>query len=315
MKLLVTGVLGFIGSHFAKYILRNSGKVFVVGTARNSDQKALQRIVEIRDSKRFQLIYADLAGDISGLVEGIDVVINFAAKTFVDHSIKDPAPFIRSNIVGTYNLLEQARKYKPKLFFQIGTDEVYGGILSGFYKEDAPLNPGNPYSSTKAAQDMMVLAYHNTYGLPIIITRTENNYGSFQHPQKVLPVFVKKALRNDPLPVYGDGKHKRMWLRVEDHCAAIWHLIQKGIVEEIYHVAGKQELENVELARIVLRTLDKSEDLIEFIPDHDIRPGHDRRYALDTTKIQKTGWSPKYTLEEGLKEVISWYANHPEWLY
>jgi len=178
------------------------------------------------------------------------------------------------------------------------------------------LNPGNPYSSTKAAQDMLVLGYHNTYGLPTIITRTENNFGKMQHPQKVIPTFVRCALENKPLPVYGDGRHKRMWLRVEDHCRAIWFLINNGKVGEIYHVAGKQELENVELAHFILQILNRdSDDMIQFIPDNDIRPGHDRRYALDTAKINQLGWYPHYPLEDGIEEVVNWYYNNPDWLY
>ncbi len=271
-----------------------------------------------------EFIYGDLGGDISGLLEGVDVVVNFAAKTFVDHSIKDPSGFIQSNVIGTYNLLEQARKYPIKLFFQISTDEVYGSILEGAYKEDAPLNPTNPYAATKAAADMLVVSYGNTYKLPYIITRTENNYGSYQHPQKVFPAFVKKALQGEPLPVYGDGKNKRMWLRVEDHCSAIWHLINNYLGETktgtvpvtngIYHVAGEQELENIELAQRILKILGKPEDQIKYIDDYYIRPGHDRRYALDVAKLKVTGWNASYSLDAGIEEVVNWYKNNSWWL-
>ena len=245
--------------------------------------------------------------------------VNFAAKTFVDHSIKDPRPFIYSNLVGTYNLLEQARFYKTKLYFQVSTDEVYGAILDGSYKEDSRLNPTNPYAATKAAADVLTLSYWNTYGLPAIITRTENNYGPMQHPQKAMPVFVKAALEGRKLPVYGDGKHRRMWLHVRDHCEAITHLIEKFFdnkigAGEIYHVAGEQELENIELARKILRILGKPEDQIQLIDDRNIRPGHDRRYALDTTKLKSTGWKPKISLDEGLKEVVNWYKDNDWWL-
>lgn len=310
-KILVTGALGFIGSHFIRYTLENFKDILIVGFSRLSSQKNLLRVKDIRG--KFTLTYGDIAEDISGLLENIDIVFNFAAKTFVDHSIKDPAPFIRSNIIGTYNLLEQARLYKTPLFVQISTDEVYGSILEGAYTEEARLNPTNPYSSSKAAADMLVISYGNTYKLPYIITRTENNFGSFQHPQKVFPTFVKKALNGENLPVYGDGKHKRMWIRVEDHCSAIWHLVNNN-ARGIYHIAGEQELENIELAKRILRILNLSEDRIEFVPDYNIRPGHDRRYALDVTKLKSLGWQPKYNLEIGIKEVVNWYAENKWWL-
>lgn len=313
MKILVTGCFGFIGSHFIKYLSKNAPDVAVKAFGRFSSLKAEDRFDDATP-RSLEVIYGDLTGDISGLLEGVDVVVNFAAKTFVDHSIKDPAPFVASNILGTYNLLEQARKYQPKLFFQISTDEVYGSITKGAYKEDAPLNPTNPYSSTKAAADMLVVSYGNTYKLPYIITRTENNYGSFQHPQKVFPAFVKKALAGEPLPVYGDGRHKRMWLRVEDHCSAIWHLINNGKTGEIYHVAGEQELENIDLAHRILKLLGKPEDQIKYIDDFNIRPGHDRRYALDVSKLKATGWVPQYGLDEGIEEVVKWYAKNSWWL-
>ena len=319
MKILVTGCLGFIGSHFVKYTLANHPEACIRGFSRLSNERGLSRLRLQMDHPKFEICYGDLTDDISGLMEGVGVVVNFAAKTFVDHSIKDPAPFVNSNILGTYNLLEQARKYNPRLFIQISTDEVYGSIMEGAYKEDARLNPTNPYSSTKAAADMMVVSYGNTYGMPYIITRTENNYGSYQHPQKALPVFVKKALAGEPIPVYGDGKHRRMWLRVEDHCSAIWHLINTAVSGEpyaggIYHIAGEQELENVELAKMILRILGKPEDQIEFIDDYNIRPGHDRRYALDVSKLKSTGWQPKYDLNSGIEEVVNWYKDNKWWL-
>lgn len=312
MKILVTGCFGFIGSTFVKHVLAVDPSVQLRCFGRISGTRGMERLP--RDyEERIELVFGDLTGDISGLLEGVDIVVNFAAKTFVDHSIKDPQPFIQSNILGTYNLLEQARKYQPKLYIQISTDEVYGAIMEGAYKEDARLNPTNPYSSTKAAADMLVVSYGNTYGLPYIITRTENNYGFYQHPQKVFPAFVKKAMAGEPLPVYGDGKHRRMWLRVEDHCSAVWHLIQKE-ARGIYHIAGEQELENLELAKLILKYLGKPEDQIKFIDDYNIRPGHDRRYALDVSKLKALGWSPKYDLESGIKEVVEWYRDHPEWL-
>lgn len=316
MRVLVTGVAGFIGSNFAR--LATSRDWEVVGFARNTDQKNLLRLTDLKEKNNFHLIYGDLTGDVSGLVEDVDVVVNFAAKTFVDHSIRDPQPFIYSNIVGTYNLLEQARKYKTKLFFQVSTDEVYGAILEGSYQEDARLNPTNPYSASKAAADALCISYWNTYNMPIIITRTENNYGPMQHPQKAIPVFVKKALRDELIPVYGDGKHKRMWLHVQDHCEAIFHLIEsffRNTIDpgEIFHVAGEQELENIELAQRILTMLDRPTTDIKYIDDFDIRPGHDRRYALDTTKLKNTGWEARFSLEEGLTDTVNWYKENQWW--
>lgn len=320
-KILVTGALGFIGSYFIKYILesKETEKWNVVGFNRNSNQKNFLRLVPILNShsNQFNMVLGDLTNpnDLSGLCEDVDYVVNFAAKTFVDFSIRDPRPFINSNIIGTYNLLEEVRKNKStiKRYIQISTDEVYGAILNGSYKEDARLNPTNPYSASKAAGDMLALSYYNTYKLPIIITRTENNYGQFQHPQKAMPKFVRYALNNEPLPVYGDGEHRRMWLYVEDHCTAILHLLEKGIDGEIYHIAGEQELTNNELAKRILRILGKPETMIKHIDDFNVRPGHDRRYALDTTKLKQLGWTPKWSLDAGLQKTVEWYRDNDWW--
>ena len=313
-KFLVTGVLGFIGSYFAKYTIKNCPNHSVVGVARNTNQKHLERVKPILGNPRFKLYYADFAKqDLSEVFEDVDYVFHFGAKTFVDHSIRQPQPFIESNVVGTYRILEEGRRSKIKMHFQISTDEVYGSILNGSYKEDAALNPTNPYSATKAAADMLAISYYHAYNLPVIITRTENNYGPFQHPQKVIPVFVKKALADEPLPIYGDGKHSRMWLHVEDHCRGLLHLLEHGEPGEIYHIAGHEELQNIDLAKNVLRLLGKSEDLIAFVPDHNVRPGHDRRYALNVEKMKANGWIPHFSLTEGLKETVEWYKNNRWW--
>lgn len=314
MKILVTGVLGFIGSNFARYILQNTNH-HIVGLNRATDSRSLMRIADLESKQRFNLILRDLTADISGVCEDVDWVVNFAAKTFVDHSIRDPAPFISSNIVGTYNLLEEFRRSTTtvKRFIQFSTDEVYGAILSGSYNEDARLNPTNPYSAAKAAADMLCRAYFNTYGLPIIITRTENNFGPWQHKQKALPVFIRCALEDNKLPVYGDGKHARMWLHVEDTCKAVLKLFEHGVDGEIYHIAGEHELQNLELAKMILRLLGKPEDRIEFKPDFNIRPGHDRRYALDSTKMRNLGWNTT-AFDRALKETVDWYIENQWWL-
>lgn len=331
--ILVTGCLGFIGSHFVKYILDNTD-FNVIGFSRNTDQMNLQRLDRAHKvgaddhlyrldchpqySGRFKLVFGDLSdnNNVSGLAEDVDYIVNFAAKTFVDHSIKDAQPFIQSNIIGTYNLLEEARRNKHTLkrYIQVSTDEVYGSILEGACREDGRLNPSNPYAACKAAADMLTISYFNTYSVPIIITRTENNYGEYQHPQKALPKFVKYCLTGKKLPVYGDGEHKRMWLYVGDHCSAIHHLLTEGTQGEIYHVGGGEELTNNQLAKRILNILGKNENMIEYINDFNIRPGHDIRYALNTQKLKAIGWEPKYKLDDTFNNVVKWYANNQWWL-
>ena len=360
MRILITGHVGFIGSHFVKYLLQGRGSrltqgsvttrkinwvepdVQVTGFSRHSDTRNLQRLGDkanqyAYDQSRLRSVWGDLTDKqaLSGICERIDVVVNFAAKTFVDHSLKDRQPFIQSNIIGADNLMEDATRYGVKCFVQVSTDEVYGQILEGSYKEDALLQPRNPYSWSKACADLNAIQRHRTYGFPCIITRTENNFGSWQHRQKVLPTFVRAALADQPLPVYGDGQHVRCWLHVEEHCRAIWHLVKcalsrvpyvldatadephslegRHLFGQVFHIAGEEELTNLALAKIVLRTLGKPEDRIKFIEDRDIRPGHDRRYALDCSKLRTTGFEISQNLYERLEETIRWYADHPEW--
>lgn len=312
MKVLVTGVLGFIGSHFAKHMLYHGHKV--VGFGRSSDQSSLCRIDSIKDNLRFKLIYGDLAEEISGISEGCDAIVNFAAKTFVDHSIKDSYPFVRSNIIGTHHLLEEARRYEVKRFIQVSTDEVYGSCEEGYFSEEAKLAPRNPYAASKAAGDLLALSYYHTHKTPVIVTRTENNYGRYQHPQKAIPTFIKHALNNEKLPIYGDGRHRRMWLRVEDQCSAIAYLLEHGKLGEIYNIGGRQESENIDIALSILTLLNKPHTMIQYIPDEKIRPGHDRRYGIDTNKIEDLGWKPEYSLKKGLPEIVEWYKDNQWWL-
>lgn len=313
-RVVVTGALGFIGSHFVKHLLQVAPEIRVIGLARNTDQRNLRRIDGVVDNPRFKLVYRDLNDpNITEDIENVDVVVNFAAKTFVDYSVRDPKPFMESNILGTFNLLEAARKNQIGTFVQIGTDEVYGPITVGEYKEDAQLAPTNPYSATKAAADMLALSYAETYCMPILVTRTENNYGPYQHRQKVMPAWVALAMQDKPIKIYGQGKQKRMWLRVEDHVDAIWFLIENG-ARGIYHIAGGQELENNELAQIVLDALGKPATLLEHIDDSKIRPSHDTRYALNTDKLKQLGWKPKWDMRDGIADSIRWYRDNPWWL-
>jgi dTDP-glucose 4,6-dehydratase len=324
MRVLVTGHTGFIGSHFVKHLLKTEPEVNIVGFNRYASTHSHKRLdnVPVNFKPRFTEVFGDLSNTsaVSGLCEGIDVVVNFAAKTFVDHSLLDHQPFIESNIIGADNLMRDATRYKIKRFVQISTDEVYGQILYGAYKEDATLQPRNPYAWSKACADLDAIQRHRTYGFPALITRTENNFGPYQHRQKVLPTFVRHALNNEPLPVYGDGQHVRCWLHVDEHCRAVWHLVKKSLDEggrqmlgEVYHVAGEDEMTNLDLAKLVLRTLGKPETAIRHIPDHNIRPGHDRRYALDCAKLRETGFTIRQDVAARIAETVRWYASNPDW--
>lgn len=325
-RLLITGASGFIGSHLVKALCAMPEKYSIRAFVRGNDTKNIERLfshppyLTAQKKGRCHLVLGDLTGDINGLCEGVDAVIHTAALTFVDRSIVSPEPFVQSNVVGTLRLLEDARKYKVGKWIQVSTDEVYGAILQGAYKEDARLNPTNVYGAAKAGADCLCLAYANTYKLNTLITRTENNYGPWQHPQKVIPTFVRALINGDRMPIYGDGGHVRQWLHVDDHVRALIHILEYDTNPgEIYHVAGAQELTNLELAKKILGAFNGMEpvdyeDNIRFIDDHNIRPGHDRRYALDTTKITATGWKPQVKLDDGIRDAVRWYKENAWWL-
>ena len=320
MNVLVTGARGFIGSAFIRNVVANKTFKNVTAFVRDTNSWSQARLPPA-DNKGFRIATGDLNGDISGLCEKVDVVFNFAAKTFVDHSLRDPHPFISTNVVGTANLLEEARKQKVKAFFQVSTDEVYGQILKGAHNEQSPINPRNPYAASKAGADALVISYAHSFGMWTCVTRTENNYGPFQHPQKAMPLFIGKAFSGELLPVYGDGQHVRQWLHVEDHVSALLRLCQYGYEcgkaepGEVFHVAGNQELTNESLAKRILDLMGRSHNLIKFIPDHDIRPGHDKRYALSCDKMRdRLGWEPAVGLDAGLEATVDWYRRNWEWL-
>ncbi|MBI4667945.1 MAG: dTDP-glucose 4,6-dehydratase [Elusimicrobia bacterium] len=308
---LVTGGCGFIGSHFVRLQLQNYPQVKVINIDKLGYSSDPARLRDVAHDPRYTFIKADIR-DKSKVLKALkraDFIVNFAAETHVDNSIKNPVPFIESNILGTFQLLEGVRMC-PRLvkFVQVSTDEVYGPILDGYFKEDAPLRPSNPYSASKAAADSLAYSYFVTHRLPVTITRTTNNYGSGQFPEKVIPVFVKNALAGRPLPVYGDGLHKRCWIHARDHCSAIDLVMRKGIAGEIYHVAGDTEITNLELAKIIVGHLGKPETLIRFIDDFNVRPGHDRRYSLDASKIRsQLGWKPVVDFEKGIRETVDSY--------
>jgi dTDP-glucose 4,6-dehydratase len=331
LRILVTGASGFIGSAFVRTILAGD-EHSVVAFVRNSDQRNIYRLssdAKFQDAQingRLRVIYGDLRDDISGLAEGCDAIVHFAAKTFVDRSIKDPLPFVEANVLGTYKILEEARRDKVKRFINISTDEVYGAILEGAYKEDARINPTNPYAATKAGADALAISYTHTFGLWTAVTRTENNYGPWQGREKVFPTFVRCLMQGKKLPVYGDGKHRRQWLWVDDHISAILLLLTADVEPgQVFHVAGSQELENLDLARRIISayfglTAGSKETYhidcdkqIEFIEDRNVRPGHDRRYALVCEKMLKLGWSPKVNVAEGIPKAVKWYYENKWW--
>ncbi|RED57629.1 dTDP-glucose 4,6-dehydratase [Cohnella lupini] len=316
MKLLVTGGAGFIGSNFIQYMLREHNDVDIINIDRLTYAGNLENLSTVEKNDRYRLIKTDINDRVALepiFSEGIDIVVNFAAESHVDRSILDPDVFVRSNILGTQTILELAKKYNVQKFVQVSTDEVYGTLgESGLFVEDSPLAPNSPYSASKAGADLLVRAYHETFGMPINITRCSNNYGPFQFPEKLIPLMIQNALQDKNLPVYGDGLNIRDWLYVEDHCSAIDLVIRQGRNGDIYNIGGNNERTNIQVVRTILQELNKPETLIEFVQD---RLGHDRRYAIDASKIRKElGWNPKYDYESGIRETIRWYLNNREWM-
>ena len=315
-KILVTGGCGFIGSNFVLHLLRTRKDVQVINLDKLTYAGNLANLSDIEGDPRHRFVRGDICDEaLVGrlLADGADTIVNFAAETHVDRSIQDSAPFILTNVGGTHALLAAARKNKVRKFIQVGTDEVYGSLgPSGRFTEDSPLQPNNPYSASKAGADLLVRAFQRTYGMDAAITRCTNNYGPFQFPEKAIPVFIGNALEDRPIPVYGDGLHVRDWLFVEDHCRAIEAVMERGRAGEVYNVGGGNELPNIELARLILRELKKPESLIQFVKD---RPGHDRRYALDSSKLSRElGWKPLVSLAEGIPRTVRWYCEHQDWL-
>jgi len=310
MRMLITGGAGFIGSNFVRYLLKNhlDWKIIVLDALTYAGRK--ENLQDVWD--RITFIHGDIRKreDVERVAKDIDVIVNFAAETHVDRSIIEAGSFVLTDVLGTYNLLEACRKFDIKKFIQIGTDEEYGHILNGSFKEEDKLNPRNPYAASKASASLMCQAYFETYGLPAVITRSTNNYGPFQHPEKFIAKTITYALLNRKIPIYGTGKNVRDWIFVEDNCEAIDLVLQKGKAGEIYNIAGKQELENIEVVKTILKLMNKPESLIEFVKN---RPGHDLRYSLDISKIGKLGWKPKIGFEEGIKKTIEWYKANEWW--
>jgi dTDP-glucose 4,6-dehydratase len=313
IDVLVTGGAGFIGSNFVRYALAAHADWRVTTLDKLTYCGRLENLHDLMDHPRHSFVRGDVADAVIAgpLVERSHIVVHFAAETHVDRSIQSAMDFIRTDVMGTYVLLDAA-KSAPNLrcFVQISTDEVYGSVPTGASRETDELKPRNPYSASKAGADRLAYSFFATYGLPVIITRASNNYGPYQFPEKIIPLFVTNALEEQPLPLYGDGQNVRDWLHVTDHCRAVDLVIERGAAGEVYNVGGGNEVKNIDLSNRILSLTNRPVSLIRPVPD---RPGHDRRYALDTTKLRALGWAPQVRFEDGLAETVAWYRNSDWW--
>ncbi|HAQ61813.1 TPA: dTDP-glucose 4,6-dehydratase [Candidatus Delongbacteria bacterium] len=326
-KVLITGGLGFIGSNFIRYILKTEPDTEIINLDSMTYAGNPQNLAGIENEYpgKYKFIKVDICDQ--KLVEGIfesnnpDAVINFAAESHVDRSIEDPNVFIKTNVLGTATLLNTARKfwnnnYSEKRFLQVSTDEVYGTLSEDRpeikFTEDTPLNPHSPYSASKTSADLVAKSFFDTFGFPVLITRCSNNYGPYQFPEKLIPLMISKAMKNEKLPVYGDGKNVRDWLYVDDHCSAIWTVLNKGKAGEVYNIGGNCEIQNIDIVKMILDHLNKPHSLINYVQD---RLGHDRRYAIDASKIKKElGWEPEHRFDEKIIDTIRWYVDNEHWV-
>jgi len=314
MKLLVTGGLGFIGSNFIKYMLNKHRDIAIINVDKMSYGSNPANLKDLKTDRRYSFIKGDISDrrSVQKLISNVDAIVNVAAETHVDRSISDPLPFLLSNTVGVFNLLEAIRNVNSKIrLVQVSTDEVYGSILSGSFKENACLMPSNPYSASKASADMFCLAYYRTYNLDITVTRCTNNFGPYQFPEKFIPKTIIRASMNLKVPLYGSGANIRDWIYVVDHCEALEKVLFYGKAGEIYNISAENEYSNIEIVKMILEIMDKPEHLIKFVTD---RPGHDMRYSLDSSKIRKElGWNPAHSFKEALEETINWYLENEWW--
>ncbi len=316
-KLLVTGGAGFIGGNFVQYMVNKYSHYHIVNLDLLTYAGELAKHRSIEGEENYQFVKADIADreTIMALFEQekFDYVIHFAAESHVDRSITDPEVFVRTNVMGTQVLLDAAKQFGITKFVHVSTDEVYGELdfnPNTFFTEDTPLQPNSPYSASKASSDFLVRAYYETYGLPMNITRCSNNYGPYHFPEKLIPLTISRVLNDQRVPVYGDGKNIRDWLHVYDHCAAIDLVLHQGISGEVYNVGGHNERTNLEVVKTIIKALGKSEDLIEYVTD---RLGHDKRYAIDPTKLEALGWKPTFTFDSGIAQTIQWYVDNKDW--
>lgn len=319
MNILVTGGAGFIGSNFVFYMLDKYKDYRIVCLDNLTYAGNLHTLNPVLDNQNFRFVKADIADRDAVFKlfeeEKFDIVVNFAAESHVDRSIEDPGIFLKTNIIGTQVLLDASRKFGVKRYHQVSTDEVYGDLpldrLDLFFTEETPIHTSSPYSASKASADLLVLAYHRTFKVPVTISRCSNNYGPYHFPEKLIPLMIARALADQSLPVYGKGENVRDWLYVEDHCSAIDLIIHNGRVGEVYNIGGHNERTNLEVVKTILAELGKPESLINYVTD---RPGHDMRYAIDPAKIEnELGWKPKHNFETGIRDTIKWYLNNREW--
>lgn len=313
MRILLTGGAGFIGSHLVRRLIVQSGhEVVNLDALKYSANRA--NLKDLDGHARYRFVHGDIGDQplVASLIRDhrIDGIINCAAETHVDRSILDPGAFARTDVVGTGVLLEEARRAGLQRFVQVSTDEVYGSVETGMSREEDRLEPRSPYSASKAGGDLLVLSYWTTYRFPVLVTRGSNTYGPNQYPEKFIPLFVTNAIDDQPLPLYGDGRQCRDWLAVQDHCAAIEHVLLHGEAGQIYNVGGGNERENITVAGQIVKDLGKSKNLIRLVQD---RPGHDRRYAVDCSKLRRLGWKPEVPFEDGLRATIQWYRQHEAW--
>jgi len=315
MKIFVTGGAGFIGSNFIRHVLGLDAGYSVINFDKLTYAGNLANLDSVADNPNYSFVKGDICDPISveAAMAGCQTGVHFAAESHVDRSIYEPAPVIETNVTGTFILLQVARKLDIQRFVHVSTDEVYGDIpAGGFADEASPLQPSSPYSASKASSDLIVKSYVRTFNFPAVITRASNNYGPFQFPEKFLPLMITNALDDKPLPIYGDGKQQRDWLHVQDHCSGILAVLERGRIGEVYNIGGIDVIENLTMARSLLRIVGKPESLLSYVKD---RPGHDRRYALSCDKIgRELGWKPAISLEEGLRQTIDWYRTNTEWL-
>ena len=311
---LITGGCGFIGTNFIRYLFEKDDSCKIINLDKLTYAGNPENLRDVEKNSSYHFVHGDICDE--KVVDEIfrsynpDIVVNFAAESHVDRSIGKPDDFIKTDIFGVFVLLEAAKKYGVELFIQISTDEVYGSIEDGAFRESDPLLPSSPYSASKAGGDRLAYSYFVTYKLPVIITRASNNFGPYQYPEKLIPLFVTNAIDGQQLPLYGDGKNVRDWIYVRDHCSAIDFLIQHGKLGETYNIGGGNEKENIEITNLILKHLKKSETLIRYVDD---RKGHDLRYALDCDKLHTLGWSPGFTFEDALSETIDWYRDYESW--